>query len=114
MRAQVPDDDRQSRRRNAELRLQIEQLEADLRQAREQLHERQHAVHNAAQVLAMARVERYLAAMEVAELADQLERLQGVPADERERADPHVGMPNAVARAPLRDQKAAAFRREDD
>jgi hypothetical protein len=96
MRAQVPTDDRQNRRRNAELRSQIAQVGADLRQARERLHERQHDVHNAAQVLAMARVERYLAAIEVAELADQLEHLQGVPADERERADQRAGRPNAV------------------
>jgi hypothetical protein len=97
MRAQLPDDDRKTRLRDAELRTQIARLDAELRRARERLHERQHAVHNAAQVLAMARVERYLTAMEVAELADQLEHLQGLQASEREVDIPCSSEPEGVA-----------------
>jgi hypothetical protein len=97
MRAQLPNDDRQTRLRDAELRTQIAQLDAELRRSRERLHEKQRAVHNAAQVLAMARVERYLAAMEVAELADELEHLQGLQASGRQGEASGSSEPEGVA-----------------
>jgi hypothetical protein len=64
------------RERYDELRRRAAELDAELCQARERLHEAQRAVHNAGQVLAIARIERHVAAIEVAELAERLERLQ--------------------------------------
>ncbi len=79
--------------RDTQLRRQIAQLEAELEHARERLHETQRAVHNAGQVLAIARVERHLAAMEVAGLADRLERLQQSLAGEPEAEDAPANEP---------------------
>jgi hypothetical protein len=64
------------RHHDDELRRRAAQIDAELSQARERLHEAQRAVHNAGQVLAIARIERHVAALEVAELAERLERLQ--------------------------------------
>jgi hypothetical protein len=86
MRAHTYDATTEDLLRNTELSRRIAQLDIELERARERLHETQRAVHNASQVLTIARVERHLAAMEVAELADRLERLQETQANERESA----------------------------